>query len=72
MAVASVMDGALAACFSRSLTSTQFEVLVGLEPAQLVILESAFGANDEIKVNALQHLRTVNAHRDTAIELLLL
>ncbi len=67
---ADVADGALLACFARSLTSEQFEALVGRDPAQLVLLEEAFGANDE--VNALQHLKTVNAHRETAIELLLL
>ncbi len=69
---ADVADGALLACFARSLTSEQFEALVDREPAQLVLLEEAFGANDEVKINALQHLKTVNAHRETAIELLLL
>lgn len=70
--VASVADGALLACFTRTLTVTQFEALVAEEPAQIVLLEAAFGASDETKVNALQHLRTVNAHGDTPIELLLL
>lgn len=69
---ADVADGALLACFARSLTSEQFEALVDREPAQLVLLEEAFGANDEVKINALQHLKTANAHRETAIELLLL
>jgi len=69
---ADVADGALLACFARSLTSEQFEALVDREPAQLVLLEEAFGANDEVKINALQHLKTSNAHRETAIELLLL
>lgn len=69
---ANVEDGALLACFARSLTSQQFEALVDRDPAQLILLEEAFGANDEVKINALQHLKTVNAHRETAIELLLL
>lgn len=70
--VASVADGALVACFTREITVEQFEALVALDPAQLVLLEAAFGGNDEVKVNAIQHLKTVNAHRDTPIELLLL
>jgi adenine-specific DNA-methyltransferase len=70
--VALVADGALVACFARHLTVEQFEALVALDPAQLVVLEAAFGGNDEVKVNSLQHLKTVNAHRDTPIELLVL
>jgi adenine-specific DNA-methyltransferase len=67
---ASVAGGALVACFARELTAELFEALVALAPAQLIVLESGFGGNDEVKVNALQHLRTVNAHRDRATELL--
>lgn len=70
--VASVADGALVACFTRDIAVEQFEALVARDPAQLILLEAAFGGNDEVKVNAIQHLRTVNAHRDTPIELLLL
>lgn len=69
---ANVEHYALLACFARALTPEQFEALVGRKPAQLILLEEAFGANDEVKINALQHLKTVNAHRETAIELLLL
>ncbi|HZV72180.1 MAG TPA: site-specific DNA-methyltransferase [Conexibacter sp.] len=67
---ASVEDGALVACFARELTVELFEALVALEPAQLIVLEAGFGGDDEVKVNALQHLKTVNAHRATATELL--
>lgn len=67
---ASVVEGALVAAFSRELTLEQFEGLVDLEPAQLILLEAGFAGNDEIKVNALQHLKTVNSHRQTPIELL--
>jgi adenine-specific DNA-methyltransferase len=70
--VALVADGALVACFARSLTVEQFEALVALDPAQLVLLEAAFGGDDQVKINSLQHLKTVNAHRDTSIELLVL
>ncbi|HEU4701548.1 MAG TPA: site-specific DNA-methyltransferase [Conexibacter sp.] len=69
---ASVLDGALVACFAREMSVELFEALVALEPAQLVVLEGSFGGNDEVKVNALQHLKTVNAHRDTTTELLVL
>ncbi len=68
--VADVADGALLACFTQEMTSELFEALVELEPAQLILLEAGFGANDEVKVNALQHLKTANAHRQTPIELL--
>jgi len=70
--VASVADGALVATFTRTLSVEQFEALVALDPAQLILLEAAFGAKDEVKVNSLQYLSTVNAHRDTPMELLLL
>ncbi len=70
--VAVVAEGALVACFAPTLTAEQFEAIVALDPVQIVLLESSFGGDDEVKVNALQHLHTVNAHRDTSIELLLL
>ncbi len=69
-AVAEVADGALLVCFTSEMTNELFEALVGLDPAQLILLEAAFGGNDEVKVNALQHLKTANAHRQTPIELL--
>lgn len=68
--VADVADGALLACFTRELSLELFEALVELEPAQLILLEAGFGGNDEVKINALQHLKTRNAHRQTPIELL--
>jgi adenine-specific DNA-methyltransferase len=68
--VADVAEGALLVCFTREMTSELFEALVDLEPAQLILLEAGFGGNDEVKVNALQHLKTANAHRQTPIELL--
>lgn len=72
LSAVAVADGALLASFARTITLHQFEALVALEPAQLILLEEAFGASDEIKVNALQHLKTLNEHRETPIELLLL
>lgn len=50
-------------------TAHLFETLVGWDPAEIVIAESSFAGNDELKLNALQHLRTVNAHRRTPIAL---
>ena len=68
--VADVADGALLVCLTREMTNERFEALVNFEPAQLILLEAGFGGNDEVKVNALQHLKTANAHRQTPIELL--
>ena len=68
--VADVADGALLVCLTREMTNERFEALVNLEPAQLILLEAGFGGDDEVKVNALQHLKTANAHRQTPIELL--
>jgi adenine-specific DNA-methyltransferase len=68
--VADVADSALLVCLTREMTHERFEALVDLEPAQLILLEAGFGGNDEVKVNALQHLKTANAHRQTPIELL--
>lgn len=51
------------------LTTQVFEAIVASEPLEIVLAESAFSGNDELKLNALQHLKTVNAHRTTPIEL---
>jgi len=70
--VASVAEGALVACFARAITTELFEALVALAPDQLIVLETGFGGDDQVKVNALQHLKTVNAHRGTTTELLVI
>ena len=70
--VASVAEGALMVSFTRRITPEFFEALVACRPAQIILLEEGFGARDEVKVNALQHLRSVNAAGETPIELLLI
>ncbi len=64
-----VEEGALVWIEPGSLNVEVFERVVDLAFGEVVMPESAFGGNDELKLNALQHLKTVNAHRSTPIDL---
>jgi adenine-specific DNA-methyltransferase len=65
----SVADGALLVCLSDSLTIEAFEVMVGTEPAMILVLDAGFGGSDELKVNALQTVRARNQQSGSDIAL---
>jgi adenine-specific DNA-methyltransferase len=65
----SVAEGALLVCLSRELTIEVFEAMVALEPAMILVLDTGFGGNDELKVNALQTVRARNHQTGSDIAL---
>lgn len=65
----SVAEGALLVCLSRELTLDAFEAMADREPAMILVLDSGFGGNDELKVNALQTVRARNQRTGSDISL---
>lgn len=65
----SVAGGALLICLARGLTIEVFEAMVELEPSMILVLDSGFGGDDAVKVNALQTVRARNQQRGSDIAL---
>lgn len=65
----SIADGDLLICLSSDLTIESIEAMVELEPATILLLDSGFANNDELKVNALQTVRSRNQQRGSDIAL---
>lgn len=64
-----VSDGALLICLSKSLSIEAFEAMVERDPAMILVLDSGFGGDDELKVNALQTVRARNQQTGSDIAL---
>lgn len=58
--VHSVDDGRLLIYLGDALSIGLIEVLVARQPSLILILDSSFGNNDELKVNAMQTIRAAN------------
>jgi len=56
-AVFSVAEGSLLVCLERALTIEAIEAMAARDPAQIVCLETGFGGNDALKVNAVQAIK---------------
>jgi adenine-specific DNA-methyltransferase len=65
--VFSVAAGALLVCLERPLTIEVIEAMAARDPAQIVCLESGFGGDDALKVNAVQ---TVKALPNTILKVI--
>jgi adenine-specific DNA-methyltransferase len=65
----SVADAALLVCLSGALSIESFEAMVGRDPAMILVLDSGFGGNDELKVNAVQTVRARNQQSGSDIAL---
>lgn len=65
----SVAEGALLICLSEALTIEAFEAMVAIEPAMILVLDTGFGGSDELKVNALQTVRSRNQQSGSDIAL---
>ena len=65
----SVAQGALLVCLARNVTIEACEAMVAREPAMIVILDASFGGSDELKVNALQTVRSRNHQSGSDIAL---
>lgn len=58
--VYSVEDRQLLVCVGDPLTLDVVEAMAELEPALILVLDSCFGGDDELKVNAMQTIRSRN------------
>lgn len=67
--VFSVANGAILACLESSLTLDLFEEMAQRDPGQIVCLDSAFGDDDELKVNAVQVIRSRARSEEATIKL---
>ncbi len=56
----SIADGELLVYLDPDLTLELFESLVELDPSLIIVADSAFGDDDELKVNAMQTVRSRN------------
>ena len=65
----SIDGGALFVCLAPQLTIEAFEAMAERDPAMILVLDSGFGASDELKVNALQTVRARNQRSGSDITL---
>ncbi len=66
--VYSVAEGALLVCLERELTLDVIEAMVARDPAQIICLDAGFHGNDQLKVNAVQTIKTGSGSGDGKIE----
>jgi adenine-specific DNA-methyltransferase len=67
--VFSVAEGALLVCLDRELTIEVIEAMVERAPAQIVCLDAGFQRNDQLKVNAVQAIKSRARNEETTIVL---
>jgi len=60
LSVHSVEDGQLLIFAEEALTLEAVETMVELEPALILVLDASFGGDDQLKVNAMQTVRSRN------------
>jgi len=56
--VFSVAEGALLVCLDRRLTLEVIEAMIDLKPSQIICLDAGFQNNDQLKVNAVQAIKS--------------
>ena len=67
--VFSVEDHDLLLCFEPALTIELFEAMIELEPSLVIVLDAGFANDDQLKVNALQTIRSRITDAQTSTEL---
>ena len=67
--VYAIEDNALLVCLEPALTIGLFEEMADLKPSLVLVLDAGFGDDDELKVNALQTIRSRNTDSEATIEL---
>lgn len=65
--VFSVSEGALLICLDRSLTLDVIESMVNASPSMILCLDEGFKGNDQLKVNAVQTVKSRNQNDETDI-----
>ena len=65
--VFSVAEGALLICLENTIEPETIEKMVEAEPAEIIVKDSAFAGNDQLKVNAVQTVKAYNQNSETDI-----
>ncbi len=65
--VFSIAEGALLICLEDRIEPETVEAMVKAEPAEIIIKDSAFAGNDQLKVNAVQTVKAYNQNSETDI-----
>lgn len=65
--VFSVSEGALLICLDRRLTLEVIDAMVARMPAMILCLDDGFRGNDQLKVNAMQTVKSRNQNDETDI-----
>lgn len=65
--VFSISDGALLICLDRRLTLEVIDAMVARTPAMILCLDDGFRSNDQLKVNAVQTVKSRNQNDETDI-----
>ena len=65
--VFSVAEGTLLICLENTIEPETIEKMVEAEPAEIIVKDSAFAGNDQLKVNAVQTVKAYNQNSETDI-----
>ncbi|MGO8880218.1 MAG: site-specific DNA-methyltransferase [Desulfomonilaceae bacterium] len=65
--VYSVAEGTLLICLEEKLTLEVIEAMVDMEPSQILCLDKGFQNNDQLKVNAIQAVKSSNRNEESDI-----
>lgn len=65
--VYSIADGALLICLDKELTLVVVEAMVERQPSQILCLDEGFKGNDQLKVNAVQTVKSRNRNEESDI-----
>jgi adenine-specific DNA-methyltransferase len=63
----SISEGALLICLDRNLTLNVIESMVERSPVMIICLDEGFKANDQLKVNAVQTIKSHNQNTESGI-----
>ena len=65
--VFSAVEGALLICLENTIEPETIEKMVEAKPAEIIVKDSAFAGNDQLKVNAVQTVKAYNRNSETDI-----
>ena len=63
----SIAEDALLICLEDRIEPETVEAMVAAEPAEIIVKDSAFAGNDQLKVNAVQTVKAYNQNSETDI-----
>ena len=65
--VFSAVEGTLLICLENTIEPETIEKMVEAKPAEIIVKDSAFAGNDQLKVNAVQTVKAYNRNSETDI-----